>query len=789
MKRNSSIRKKILLYILSVFVIFYLVSIGLITINARKTILNETTEKMELLAANYASEISQLFEKNITITRTLSQAFTTYKQIPEEQWTALFMDMYSPIIKANPHIYIIWDSWEYYGYKPNYTKDYGRILMYVLREEDGSFEKAVEERSKDGDPEIYGNFKQLNNDDIWEPYLDVVEGKQREARMLTTIASPVQIESKYMGMVGVDLELTFLQDLVNSVDVVEGGFAFITSHDGIIAGHPESEKINKNIVDLYPDKAEQEQLVKRIQKGDKFSFVRNDESGNAHYMFFTPITVDGVSKNWSLAISVPYSKVMESANQSANISLAVGLLALLIIIVLLIVVSNNITRPVAAITESLNKMAQGHISKDLVLSIDSNDETEEMATAFNRSIEALNSKTDFALDIGKGELDSELETLGSGDLLGKSLLDMRSSLREAKNEEQRRKEEEQKRAWDNEGVAKFANILRQNNDNMNLLTNEIVQNIVKYMGANQAVLFLLNDNDPHDTYFELSSAYAWDRKKHLNKKFDVTEGLVGACAMEKETIQLTEIPEDYIEITSGLGKANPKYIVLVPIKHEDIVQGVLEIASFKIFEDFEVNFLERIAESVAATIQSVKINVKTKQLLEQSQQQAEEMLAQEEEMRQNMEELQATQEEMQRKGQEQEQMQAEMTAKVEQMQREVEQQQHGFDAMIEAIGKTGYVAEYSVDGRVTSISKSLEDILNKSSAEVEGLYHAELFISTAHDKKLEQNLWDTVKNGEAYHRVFKGTLGSKNVSLKEWYSPVIDDNGEVLKVISISIKV
>lgn len=789
MKRKSSIRKKILLYILSVFIVFYLVSIGYITINARKTILNETREKTELLAANYAAEISRLFEKNITITRTLSQAFTTYKQMPEEQWASLFRDMYSPVIKANPDIYLVWDSWEYYGFKPNYTKGYGRSLMYILRKDDGSFERAIEERSMDGDPSTYGGFKQLNADDIWEPYLDVVEGKHREARMLTTIASPVQIDGKFMGMVGVDLELTFLQDLVSNVDVVEGGFAFIASHTGIIAGHPDSDMINKNIMDLYSDEPQLENLVEHQQQGEPFSFIRADVNGNSHYMFFTPITVDGVNKNWSLAISIPYKKVMESANQSAYISLAVGLIALLVIIVLLIIVSNNITRPIAVITRSLNKMALGHISEDLVLAIDSNDEIEEMAEAFNRSIEGLNSKTDFALDIGKGELDSELEMLGEGDMLGRSLLDMRNSLRIARNEEVKRKEEERKRSWDNEGVAKFADILRRNNDNINLLTNEIVKSLVKYMGANQAIMFLLNDNDPNDSYFELASAYAWDRRKYLNKRIDISEGLVGACAMEKETIQLTEIPEDYIEITSGLGKANPKYIVLIPLKHEDIVQGVIEIASFKIFEDFEVEFLERVAQSIASTIQSVKINEKTKQLLEQSQQQAEEMLAQEEEMRQNMEELQATQEEMERKGKEQEQMQLEMTVEVEKVREELEQQQHGFDSMIDAMGKAAYIAEYSTDGRVISISKSFEELIEKSTAEVEGMHRSELFTANIDSDKSDKELWGTVKNGKVFERTFSGKLATQKVLLKESYSPVIGVNGEVIKVVSVSVEV
>jgi putative methionine-R-sulfoxide reductase with GAF domain len=297
--------------------------------------------------------------------------------------------------------------------------------------------------------------------------------------------------------------------------------------------------------------------------------------------------------------------------------------------------------------------------------VNSGDEIEEMAEALNRSIEGLNSKTEFALDIGKGKLDSEIDLLSEQDILGKSLIDMRDSLKVAKDEEVKRKEEDRKRTWANEGLAKFADILRRNNDKVQILSDEIVSNLVKYLKANQAGLFLLEEEDRDDVHFMLISAYAWDRKKFMNKRIEFNEGLVGACAMEKETIQLTEIPDDYVEITSGLGKATPSYIVLVPLKHEEDVLGVIEIASFRAFEQFEVEFTERVAQSIASTILSVRINAKTRALLEQSQQQAEEMLAQEEEMRQNMEELQATQEEMSRKAQDQKQKENELSKEFE----------------------------------------------------------------------------------------------------------------------------
>jgi transcriptional regulator with PAS, ATPase and Fis domain len=89
-------------------------------------------------------------------------------------------------------------------------------------------------------------------------------------------------------------------------------------------------------------------------------------------------------------------------------------------------------------------------------------------------------------------------------------------------------------------------------------------------------------------------------------------------------------------------------LILIPLKLEDAVFGVIELASFNKFKSYEIEFLEGIAENIASSLHTVKVNEHTNALLEQSQQQAEELAAQEEEMRQNIEELQATQEDMAR---------------------------------------------------------------------------------------------------------------------------------------------
>ena len=150
----------------------------------------------------------------------------------------------------------------------------------------------------------------------------------------------------------------------------------------------------------------------------------------------------------------------------------------------------------------------------------------------------------------------------------------------------------------------------------------------------------------------MSACYAYDRQKFLSKKIESGEGLVGRCYQEQEKIFLTEIPNDYIKITSGLGDNNPTSLLLIPLAYNNNIFGILEIASFNKYQEHEVEFIERIGESIAATISSAKANIQTAVLLEQSQQQAEEMSSQEEEMRQNMEELRATQEQSTRREQE-----------------------------------------------------------------------------------------------------------------------------------------
>lgn len=272
----------------------------------------------------------------------------------------------------------------------------------------------------------------------------------------------------------------------------------------------------------------------------------------------------------------------------------------------------------------------------------------KLSDQINETLENLKDATDFVTAIGQGNLDIDYKaTLDSGYNHGKnkladSLIDMQGKLKSLN-------EEERKRQWANEGLAKFVDIMRSSSDDIVTLGDKIISALVQYTKSNQGALYILNDEDENNKHLELVSLFAFDIKKFETRKIKLGEGLLGQTYLEAETNYYTNFPDEYIRITSGLGDANPRSILIVPLKVDTQVYGIVELASFNEYAQHEITFVEKLGETIASSIASVRAAQKNKYLIEQFQSQTEQMRAQEEEMRQNMEEMQATQEEVARK--------------------------------------------------------------------------------------------------------------------------------------------
>jgi GAF domain-containing protein len=191
---------------------------------------------------------------------------------------------------------------------------------------------------------------------------------------------------------------------------------------------------------------------------------------------------------------------------------------------------------------------------------------------------------------------------------------------------------------------------------MDGLTFNALTYLVKYTGSQQGSIFVVQDDGNGEPYLQLNACYAFEKRKFIEKRVSIGEGLIGQTYLEGTSLLLKTVPANYISITSGLGHATPSCVLIVPLKHNEEVQAMLELASFEEYKPYQVSFLEKAGEFIASAISTAQQTEKNKILMDQMQSQTEQMRAQEEELRQNLEELEATQEAMRRKGVDEERM-------------------------------------------------------------------------------------------------------------------------------------
>ena len=370
---------------------------------------------------------------------------------------------------------------------------------------------------------------------------------------------------------------------------------------------------------------------------------------------------------------------------------------------------------------------------------------------------------DFTEHLSKGDISYDFNITDESDELGNSLLSLRDSLIKKIEDEKVFKQQNEQRNWTNQGLARFADILRKDNDDIEKLSYNIISNLIKYLKANQGGFFIINDNNHNNEFLELKAMYAYDRRKFEEKEVKKGEGLAGTCWVEQESIFLTDVPDKYTYITSGIGEATPNCVLIVPIKVNDEVFGVIELASFKVLEQFEIEFVEKLSENIASTISGVKVNLKTSKLLEQSQKQAETMREQEEVMRQNMEELTATQEEAAR-------------------------QSAAMASFTNSVNHTMIRAEYNTDGKLLyANTKFLDKLGYATTREVEN-QHITMFIDKK-DKEWFLKIWEGLSNGGKHFEGYMKhiTKDGKDLWTMATYVCVRSFDGSVEKILFLAI--
>ena len=296
------------------------------------------------------------------------------------------------------------------------------------------------------------------------------------------------------------------------------------------------------------------------------------------------ITIAGTS--FVIIAEIEETEAFAPANQLRNMVIILLAGMTLLVFFAATMVSNRIVRPIHRLSELVKRAAGGKFDQEI--EAEARNEIGELAGDANRMLHGLREMT----------------------------------------------EENQRKDWFETGQGKLNDKMRGDQE-PTALGRGIITFLAEYLNARIAAFYIADDHHR----LKLLGSYAFSRRKNLSNEFEFGEGLVGQAALEKESITITNVPDDYIAVSSSLGETPPRNILVFPVLLNDEVKGVIELGTFDDFQERDLDFLNQVSEGIAIAVESARSRGRVQGLLERTQAQSEELEVQQEELRQNNDEL------------------------------------------------------------------------------------------------------------------------------------------------------
>ncbi len=588
------------------------------------------------------------------------------------------------------------------------------VSSIIVTKTDGAVVFATNEATKKDNIREY--VKGFNSEVIQESKEETSfsDAYQRDNKVFVLVGGPVGGQANAENLVFVELDVTnIIGDLNNDLGLGSTAGVVIAQNLGPSAIYINNLKSDSSTAFLRVIDVDSISLKNsKKDQAVRFAAMGNNGSGSSTDYYSREILASWryiPEINWAIVVKINKSELEDEAVGAVFKFGIFGLLILALAVGLSYLVSQYFVNPLLNLRDSLSSLSKGILPEKIEKKY--NDEVGQMAETTNELVQGLKRTASFAEQIGQGKLGAEFTPLSDSDNLGSALLNMRNNLLE---NEKRDKE----RNWIVTGIAEISEILRSH-DTINELGDAVIAYITEKIVAVQGAFYVISEEDAGESFLEMKAVYAYNKKKYLNGKFRYAEGLVGQVAAEKAGIIRTEIPDDYVTITSGLlGEQRPKCILVTPMITEEKVYGVLEFAGIHKFSEMQVKFVEEISVIIARTIFNIRVNERTRRLLEESQKMSNELQEKQEVLRQNAEEMEATQEELKRTNQ-----------KLEEQIEEVNRTQTRMQLLLENASEV--IAIYEEEGTIRYISPSVHKILGYGQDDLIGTNDIK-FVDSAH---------------------------------------------------------
>ncbi|HPW66256.1 MAG TPA: GAF domain-containing protein [Salinivirgaceae bacterium] len=745
MRIRMKIYNKMLILVLFTTTVVFGISIGIVSQKIKDNSI-ETSKSQTQSNAKALSQKAKLFIQEYIVTaKTIDNLFLVHDDINEKERQTIYETVIKNILFNSPNFLSINTSVE-----PStvFEDDRQINISYTRTQNTIDFDSS--------DLSVMSQYL-LSQKNMHETVLPPHQYQYDNTTVIqNSYCVPIIEGDQFLGATSINGYSSDFQSFLSSFKSNKKDQIFVVDYNNTIISHSEDSLVGKNMTELGFDTLFTS-MFENCRAKSESSVIEGyfPFSQHSYFISFAPFKISENTDNYVLVLASPSWHILKEAKKNYYLSFLSAVIGLIVLTVFIWFVARFITKLISSLTVSLQNVAIGDISFKNKLKIKTNDEISDTAKSVNRLIDGLNLMAGFASEIEKGNLDAEYKLLSKNDLLGKSLNKMRQSLVQAKIEENIQKEIDDKQTWVTQGIAHFVEILRQNNDNLELLSENIVSNICSYMNKPQCALYIIND-DFEEVEFELIAAHAYGFSKIIDKKVKIGEELIGRVALDKKTLHIENTTEDFPIIKPELVTDKvPTSALIAPLISGEVMMGVVEILGYEPFEEHEIEFIDKLGANIASTFNSAKTNIKTAVLLKQSHEQKDVLAQHEEEMRQNMEEMLATQEES-------------------------EKRERELNAVLDIINKNTMYATLSPEGKIVKISESFAILFGLPVAQMVDKYLDAFTTPDDASKKEQEQLWAEVLSGNSQKKIQKVEIRKQTMYLSETYIPIVKDDDEFI---------
>ncbi len=383
-RRRFKLKLKLNVYILSAATVIYCITIGYTSYRLREITYRNSLDIVKSSTREYQNQISEELNVTMESARTMKNAFEVYQKLKPENRDLFYDNLLTSNFAKHPEYLSIGVYWELKAIDKTYKKKNGRLWNGFFREGDKIVnQKAIEDTTNQKLTTTYYQVRKMNKETILNPYYDQAT-KGMKGILMTSLLTPIQDNTgKFMGMIGIDVSLSHMNQLIASAKPYKEAVSYVISENRIIVAHTNSSLTGENFISsLAADSSvfKKEAFENKLDSNKSFTY-KNASNGEEYFVSFEPIMINNIDTKWIIGIEVPTSIILGEAHNVLTRTILAGILGLILLYIVTYFIAVRISNPIVKGVEFAKSISAGNLNTKLA--IEQNDEIGDLAEALS----------------------------------------------------------------------------------------------------------------------------------------------------------------------------------------------------------------------------------------------------------------------------------------------------------------------------------------------------------------------------------------------------------------------